>query len=289
VRQAIVLTLSGFLCSHLGTAVTLEDYAKGQPLTVYTVKSGSKVPCGPGDQTNNFKEFDKVLLLSGKGLTGLDGISKLRVTVDGQVTALADVKRLQLFLNSNELRSLPAEFFTMQNVAFLYLYDNRLDAIPPEIARMKGLQGIYVTGNNISRIPPEVFTMTWLRKLQVSKNHLSELPAGIGNLMELMHLNLSNNAIEVLPDSIGRLMKLRVCDFSDNRIKRLPEAFGHVPIMHQLRVRNNPLTSLPAGFEQVPGSIDITGTKIALDSLSPALRSKIGTEKRNTLAKPDYK
>ena len=82
-----MLLLSGFSCAHLALAVSLQDYANGRPLTVYTVKSGSKVPCGPDDQTNNFKEFDKVLLLSGKGLTSLDGISKLPVTVDGQVTA----------------------------------------------------------------------------------------------------------------------------------------------------------------------------------------------------------
>src|SRR5690348_15821321 len=67
-RQAILLLLSGFSCAHLALAVSLQDYANGRPLTVYTVKSGSKVPCGPDDQTNNFKEFDKVLLLSGKGL-----------------------------------------------------------------------------------------------------------------------------------------------------------------------------------------------------------------------------
>jgi len=84
-------------------------------------------------------------------------------------------------------------------------------------------------------------------------------------------------------------MKLRVCVLSDNRIHSLPESFGYVPIMHQLRVCNNPLTALPKGFEQIPGSIDITGTKISLDSLSPALRSKIGREKRNVLPKPDYR
>jgi len=289
IHRAIGVILCGCFCADLSLAITLKAYAKGQPLTLHTVKSGSKVPLGPGDQNNNFKEGDKVLLLSNQGLTSLDGIASLPVTVDGKVKRLADVERLQLFLNGNELRALPAEFFSMQNVAFVYLYNNRLNAIPPELPRMKGLQGIYVTGNNISRLPSELFTMTWLRKLQVSKNHLTEIPEGIGNLTELMHLDLSDNAIEVVPDSMGRLMKLRVCVLSDNRIHSLPESFGHVPIMHQLRVCNNPLTALPKGFEQIPGSIDITGTKISLDSLSPALRSKIGREKRNVLPKPDYR
>lgn len=83
----------------------------------------------------------------------------------------------------------------------------------------------------------------------------------------------------MLPDSVGKLTKLRVCDFSDNRITRLPEGFGQVRILYQLRVRNNPLTALPAGFEGMPGTIDITGTKIEFDRLSPSLRARISTEK----------
>ena len=76
---------------------------------------------------------------------------------------------------------------------------------------------------------------------------------------------------------------MRVCDFSDNRIAQIPEGFGKVPIMHQLRVCNNPLKSLPAGFAKMPGSIDITGTQIDLESLPPAIRTKISREKANPI------
>jgi hypothetical protein len=136
------ICLSGFLVAGIQAGQTLEEYARRQPLVAHTVKEGMKVPRHPGDQTNNFKEDDKLLLLSRKNLTGLDGISRLPVTMDGRSVPLADVKRLHLFLNENDIRLLPAELFSLQNVAWLYLNYNRLDHIPGDIAGMKGLQGI---------------------------------------------------------------------------------------------------------------------------------------------------
>jgi len=281
-RASILLLLFGnCLPVVLPAETTLESYKHANLLTVYTVteRQESTLPLAPGDQVNNLAVGDKVLTLSGKGLTSLDGIAKLRVIDGGRAVSLTELKNLQIFLNDNALSRLPNELFEMQNVTFLYLNHNRFDAIPPDIARMRGLQGMYFTDNRIARIPPEVFTMRGLRKLQASRNHLTELPEAIGNLTNLIHLNLSENAIGALPDSVAKLTKLRVCDFSDNRITHLPEGFGQVRILYQLRVRNNPLTALPAGFADMPGTIDITGTKIDPGRLSTLLRAKISTEK----------
>jgi hypothetical protein len=78
---------------------------------------------------------------------------------------------------------------------------------------------------------------------------------------------------------VARLTRLRVCDFSDNLIRELPVEFGTVAIVNQLRVRNNPLTTLPAGFAAMRATIDITGTNIDPEKLTPELRAKISTEK----------
>jgi hypothetical protein len=286
IRLAQWVCICLFVCSRVASAVSLEDFARGKVLPVYTI-GVDKIPLEGRDQSNNFKDGDKVLLLSRLGLSSLDGIGKLRVVDQGRERTVAEIDNLHLFLNENAIRVLPGEFFKLQRVKFLYLYYNRFDAIPPRIAEMKGLQGMYFTGNNLAAIPPEVFTMSQLRKLQVSKNHLTELPAAIGNLTELIHFNIADNEIAVLPDSIARLTKLRVCDFSNNRITRIPEGFGEVPIMHQLRVCNNPLKSLPEGLAKMPGSIDITGTKIDPASLSAAMRARISREKFNPIRKKE--
>jgi Leucine-rich repeat (LRR) protein len=276
-RLALLLCIAVLPCTAAG--LSLAEYSRGRVLPIYTVGVDGKIPLAGSDNTNNLLDGDKVLMLSRVGLTNLDGISKLRVRDEGREKTLDEVERLHLYLNENAIRALPPELYTLRKTTFLYLYFNQLDAIPPQLASMKELLGMYFTGNNISSIPPEVFTMSQLRKLQVSRNHLRELPPAIGNLTELRHLNLADNEIEVLPDSIGKLTKLRICDFSGNRIARIPESFGEVRIVHQLRICNNPLTALPAGFAQMPGSIDITGTKIELASLTPAIRAKISREK----------
>jgi hypothetical protein len=269
------------LCAVAATASagTLADYARTHVPHVYTVGVDRDIPLAGSDNTNNMAEGDKVVHLSRLGLTDIAGIGRLRVSDGGQVKTLDQLDKLHLYLNENAIRVLPAELFTLRKLIFLYVYFNRLDEIPAAVGRLPSLLGLYVTGNHISSIPPEVFRMTQLRKLQVSKNRLTALPPEIGNLTELRHFNIAENQIEVLPDTISRLTKLRVCDFSGNRIARLPEIFGKVPIVHQLRVCDNPLESLPAGFAEMPGSIDVTGTRIDVARLPPALRAKISREK----------
>ncbi len=260
-------------------AVTLADYAPRHPLVIQTFHADEKVFIEKNNQVNNLQNGGKVLNLSGKGLTALDGISGLQVLDEGRTNAITQVARLQLFLNENDLTNVPDEFAALTNLTFVYLNHNRLRAIPPAIARLPELQGMYFTDNEIAEIPPAVFAMRQLRKLQVSKNRLQEIPAAIGNLTNLIHLNLSDNVITNVPDGVAHLKRLRVCDFSDNRLTRLPEAFGSVKILYQLRVRNNPLTNLPAGFAGMPGTIDITGTRIRTEDLAPELRARISTEK----------
>src|SRR5437763_1210683 len=105
---AILLTLLGL--TVCGRATTLADYARHNPLTVQTIQRGSPVDLGPGNQVNNLQNGGKVLVLSSKGLTSLDGISGLTVLDDGRPTPITQVDQLQLFLNDNEISTLPDEF-----------------------------------------------------------------------------------------------------------------------------------------------------------------------------------
>ena len=259
-------------------AATLAEFARGHSLKLFVAAKGSVMP-NTTDQTNNLKEGDRALLLSFAGLTDLKGISRLMVENGGTSVPITSVKNLHLFLNHNEISSIPDEISALKNVIFIYLENNQLSVLPRALTQMDSLIGMYFTANQFNDIPPFVFEMTRLRKLQFAKNHLTVLPPEIGNLSRLIHFNIGNNEIAVIPDTIAKLKLLRVCELSDNRIASLPEAFGDVPILYQLRVRNNPLTSLPAGFATMPGTIDITGTKIDRETLSPELQARINTQK----------
>lgn len=276
-KTAVVLLLLSAACG--AQAVTLSELTAKGPITLFIAKKGVEMPT-EHDQTNNLKEGDRALLLSDKGLTDLDGISKLVVVDEGRQVPASSVKNLHLFANNNDLTALPEELGQMDNVAFMYFEHNkRLHSIPKAITQMDALEGMYFTDCDFPAIPAFVFGMTRLKKLQFSQNHLTELPEAIGNLTELRHFNMSNNQISSIPESISKITRLRVCDLSDNPFTSLPESFGKVQIVNQLRVKNCPITSLPAGFATMRATIDITGTKIDESKLPPELRAKIGTEK----------
>ncbi|MBX3738618.1 MAG: leucine-rich repeat domain-containing protein [Candidatus Didemnitutus sp.] len=282
---AALLVLS--VASASAFAVTLQDYARDHPLTLFIATKGAVMPTAI-DQTNNLQEGDRALLLSGLDLTDLTGLSELTVDDAGQKRPITEVAHLHLFLNRNRIESLPEELGRLKQVKFLYLEFNRLQTLPLALRQMDALEGMYFTSNRFTTVPPFVYTMRKLKKLQFSRNQLSELPPEIGHLTELRHLNLSGNRIATVPATIGRLTRLRVCDLSDNQISELPTEFGQVKIVNQLRVRNNPLTTLPEGFADMRATIDITGTKIDPAKLSPGLRARIGTEKPPG-SKPDGK
>lgn len=259
-------------------AVTLSELvAEEGPPKLFIAVKGVELPTL--DQTNNFNEGDRALLLSEHQLTDITGLSTIKVNDDGVVKPIAEVKSLLVYLNHNQLTHIPDEVGKMHNVRFFYGEHNPLSAIPNAFAKMKALEGIYFGHCEFTEIPPFVLQMTTLKKLQFSKNRITELPDAIGNLTELRHLNLSENRIGRIPESISRLTKLRVCDLSDNPFSSLPDAFGKVQIVNQLRVKNCPITTLPLGFATMRATIDATGTKIDPATLPPELQAKLNTEK----------
>lgn len=269
-----------------GWAVSLAEHARAHPPALFVAKKGAVMP-NPYDSPGHLKEGTRALLLSGLGLTDLQGIASLMVELEGRRVPLTSVPGLHLYVNNNALTELPAELGQLDNVEFFYCEFNRLSTLPPALADMDSLIAMYFTGNRFTEIPAFVYGMSRLTKLQFSKNQLTQLPADIGRMTELRHFNIAGNRIAALPESIARLTKLRVCDVSDNRLKELPEAFGRVQIVNQLRVRNNPLTTLPAGFATMRATIEITGTQIDPAKLSPELRARLGTEKPPGSKDPD--
>jgi len=263
-------------------ALTLREYAEAHgPLKVYTVPlrfSADGIPVNAIDQRNNLKEGERILPLSGLGLTDIAGISELLVDDGGRVVPIASVPELHLFLNDNEIAIFPKDLTSLRNVIYLYLKENRLETIPPEIAQMTGLRGVYFTGNRISAIPRELFEMTWLRKLELTDNRIGELSPEIGALEHLIHFRIDRNQLEFLPDSIDRLVNLRVVDFSHNRLTRIPDSFGNVRILYVLRLNGNEgLLSLPDGdgFAGMSASIEIDDTAIERSRLPPRIRARV--------------
>lgn len=282
----LACTFLGAITPGTSRAVSLEAYARANPIKLFVATKGAVMP-NPYDSPGHLKEGTKALLLSGLDLTDLKGISTLLVDDGGRKVPAASIRGLHLYVNNNPLRSLPDEIGALDNVEFFYCEFNELSTLPPALADMDGLIAMYFTGNRFTEIPAFVYGMSRLTKLQFSKNQITELPSDIGRMTGLRHFSIAGNRIAVLPESIANLSKLRVCDLSDNQLRSLPEAFGRVQIVNQLRVVNNPLTALPAGFATMRATIDITGTNIDPEKLSPEMRARISTEKPPGSKDPD--
>jgi hypothetical protein len=277
-KNLICLLLIPLFPTVAAKAVTLADYAGTHTIKLFIATKGSVMP-NDIDQANNLQEGDRALLLSGLDLTDIRGISRLMVEDNGKLVPVTSVANLHLFLNVNQIETMPAEIAQLQNLCWLYGEHNRMTELPPVMETMTNLVGMYFTDNRFDAIPPFIYQMTWIKKLQFSQNRLTELPPAIGNLNQIRHFNMSENQIATIPQSMANLTLLRVCDLSDNRITELPDVFGQVQIVNQLRVRNNPLTSLPLGYATMRATIDITGTNIDFEKLPPELQVKISTEK----------
>jgi len=118
------------------------------------------------------------LILSGTGLTSVEGISK--------ATSLTE----------------------------LHLTDNELQGeIPEEILSLTGLRQLYLNYNSLSgRIPPTISALRNLEELFLLNNRfVSQLPASIGLLTELKHLSLAENSFTgTLPPELNDLTNLEV-------------------------------------------------------------------------------
>ncbi|THH19805.1 hypothetical protein EW146_g1431 [Bondarzewia mesenterica] len=83
---------------------------------------------------------------------------------------------LKLFLAQNQISSLPAELFTLQNLTVLSLRNNSLTYLPPQIAQLRSLRELNVANNRLTLLPAEMTAMR-LEVLAVSPNPFLPDPA----------------------------------------------------------------------------------------------------------------
>ncbi|QIW96705.1 hypothetical protein AMS68_002223 [Peltaster fructicola] len=70
------------------------------------------------------------------------------------------IPELQLFMQGNELSTLPTELFSFTNITVLSLRNNRLRALPPALFRLPQLTELNVSGNELSYLPWEALLQT---------------------------------------------------------------------------------------------------------------------------------
>ncbi|NGX37263.1 MAG: E3 ubiquitin-protein ligase sspH2 [Chlamydiae bacterium] len=175
--------------------------------------------------------------------------SKFSAWYSQHQTALSQITKL--YLNNNNLTSLPPEIGQLAQLQLLDLSNNQLTSLPPEIGQLLQLQGLNLHGNQLTSLPPEIGQLTQLDTIVLDNNKLTSLPPEIGQLLQLRWLNLHSNQLTFLPPQIGQLDRLIQLGLSNNQLTELPSEIGQLHRLNQLVLNNNQLTKLPSEIGQL--------------------------------------
>jgi hypothetical protein len=190
----------------------------------------------------------------------------------------------ELFLNGNQITTLPARIGELKNLRVLYLTGNQIQEIPSEIGFLENLEKLSIANNAVKVIPPELGNLGRLEELDLSGNplrklpsllhmdyleimdlnacQLAELPVDFGTFPRLLELNLGTNKIAELPDSFGNLTRLVTLNLSDNFLKQLPITMGRCINLVTFQIDRNPLadeelmTKLKIGTDHVVDTLE---------------------------------
>ena len=176
------------------------------------------------------------------------GLSRLQ---ESDFSGLVNLE--SLFLNDNDLRSLPGEIFNdLASVGRLYLNGNDLHRLPGDIfADLPTLAQLFLSSNDLSSLPADIFAdLPNLQELRLDDNALRSLPVGVFNdLTALVWLNLGDNDLNSLPGSIFTgLHNLQSLYLDKNNLNSLDAGiFTGLSSLETLFVSKNDLRDLDAG------------------------------------------
>ena len=126
----------------------------------------------------------------------------------------------------------------------LFINDNQLTSIPKEIGNLTQLKELNLENNQLTSLPKEIGNLTQLKGLYSCNNQLTSIPEEIGNLTQLKELHLYNNQITSIPKEIGNLTQLQELYLFDNNLTSIPKEIGDLTQLQDLNLENNQLTSL---------------------------------------------
>jgi len=154
-------------------------------------------------------------------------LSKLKKEIKYEGSIYELFAETELYLNDNEIKTLPPEIGLLTNLQRLYLHNNKIVKLPPEIGSLSNLRELSLYNNQIKSLPPEIASLINLQRLYLDNNQIITLPPEIGSLINLQRLYLHNNQIVTLPPEIGLLSNLREL-YLDKKVKNVPDNLKNI-------------------------------------------------------------
>ena len=144
-----------------------------------------------------------------------------------------------LNLSSNNLKTLPTNFYNLVKLTRLDLSDNQLVRLSSEIELFSQLEHLNVSRNNLIILPENIKSLDNLKTMDLSYNCLTSLPNGIVLVSSLQSLVLNNLFLKDLPEDIGLLRNLAVLEVRDNFLGSIPNSLQDLENLKRLDLGNN--------------------------------------------------
>lgn len=96
------------------------------------------------------------------------------------------------------IKTLPpiSKLWSWRFLVNLYLNHNQLTSLPPGIRYLRQLEHLDVSGNALTSLPPEIGMLSSLKEFYLFDNHITTLPPQMGFLFALQTLGVEGNPLE---------------------------------------------------------------------------------------------
>ena len=120
-----------------------------------------------------------------------------------------------LYLNNNQLTSLPVEIGNLVNLQYLYLYDNKLTSLPVEIGNLVNLQYLNLYYNQLTSLPVEILNIINALSINETSYQINNIPYDT----EFLIFRQVNKDLENLPITLKTLYLHKSIDLTKHTIK----------------------------------------------------------------------
>jgi len=157
----------------------------------------------------------------------------------------------ELDLSDYNINYLPPEIGLFTNLEKLWLQKNNLSSIPNSIGALKKLTHLSLEHNDLDELPEEFWQLSGLEKLWLSHNRFDFIDADLGNLVNLQWLICDGNPIYQIPGTVGKLSALEELWLQSTELRSLPESITSLSGLKKLMLRGNPLEQMPVALHDL--------------------------------------
>ncbi len=161
----------------------------------------------------------------------------------------------QIDFSNTNLQKFPDTALNSKNYEscdVIFLNNNQLQSLPGDIGNFRLLKKLFLSKNALTDLPWQLAGADRIFQLNVNHNELSAFPDVISKFAYLELLRLDHNNITSFPADLSRMKKLRHIELSQNMITHIPASFAALINLTELRVDENPVSSVTADLFRLP-------------------------------------